>query len=313
MNIESDHRVITADDIQSFFRGRIAQNVALAPYTSMKVGGPASLLLEPADRDDLVAVVRFLREQGTPFLMIGRGSNMIVSDDGFPGVVLHAETGLSRVRLDSGDVVAEAGARLTKLVDFCVQNELQGLEWAAGIPGSVGGAIVMNAGAHGSEMKDHCVEVEVLRGTDVATIRAADAQFGYRTSAFGRDVVLSGRFRLARGNRDEILRRKSEMMARRNATQPLAMPNSGSMFTNPPGTHAARLIEQAGLKGKRIGDAQVSEQHANFLVNLGSATASDVITLIDLVRRTVYQNTGILLHLEVRLVGFPEDVRASLQ
>lgn len=313
MNIESDHRVITPGDIRSFFRGRIAENVALAPYTSMKVGGPASLLLEPADRDDLVAVVRFLREQGTPFLMIGRGSNMIISDDGFPGMVLHAETGLSRVRLVDGDVVAEAGARLTKLVDFCVQNELQGLEWAAGIPGSVGGAIVMNAGAHGSEMKDHCVEVEVLRGSTVVTVNVADAGFGYRTSAFGSDVVLSGRFRLPRGSREEILRRKSEMMARRNATQPLAMPNSGSMFTNPPGTHAARLIEQAGLKGKRIGDAQVSEQHANFMVNLGSATASDVITLIDLVRRTVYQNTGILLHLEVRLVGFPEDVRASLQ
>lgn len=313
MNIETDHNVITAGDILSFFRGRIAENVALAPYTSMKVGGPAPLFLEPADRDDLVAAVRFLRERDTPILMIGRGSNIIISDDGFPGVVLHGEPGLSRVQLDNGDVVAEAGARLTKLVDFCAQNGLQGLEWAAGIPGSVGGAIVMNAGAHGSEMKDHCVEVEVLRGSKIVTVGAADAGFAYRTSSFGQDIVLRARFRLTPGRREDILRRKSEMMARRNATQPLAMPNSGSMFTNPPGTHAARLIEQAGLKGKRIGDAQVSEQHANFMVNLGSATASDVITLMDLVRRTVYQNTGILLHPEVRLIGFPEDVRASLQ
>lgn len=309
MPVESE--VIAIDSIRSFFRGRIAEMEPLAPYTSMKVGGPAQLFLEPKDRDDLLSLAQFLREQTIPFMMIGRGSNMIVSDEGFPGAVIHLEPGLSRVSLVEGDVEAEAGARLTKLVDFCAQHGLQGLEWAAGIPGSVGGAVVMNAGAHGSEMKDHIVEVEALRGASVVTVRAEDAGFAYRTSAFTQDIVLSARFRLRSGDREQILRRKSELMARRNATQPLTQPNSGSMFTNPPGTHAARLIEQAGLKGKRIGDAQISEKHANFMVNLGSAKAADILRLIDLVRRTVHQNTGILLQLEVKLVGFPEDVRAS--
>ncbi|MBI4417805.1 MAG: UDP-N-acetylmuramate dehydrogenase [Ignavibacteriales bacterium] len=304
--------VITSDSIRSFFRGRIFENEPLAPYTSMKVGGPASLYLEPQDRDDLVAVIRHFREQHFPFLMIGRGSNMIISDEGFPGAAINLESGFSDVSLVDGDVVAEAGARLTKLVDFCVQHSLQGLEWAAGIPGSVGGAVVMNAGAHGSEMKNHIVEVEALRGTSIATVKTEDAGFGYRTSGFTQDIVLSARFRLSRGDREDILRRKSEMMARRNATQPLNMPNSGSMFINPSGTHAAHLIEQAGLKGKRIGDAQISEKHANFMVNLGSAKAADILKLIDLIRRTVYQNTGVLLELEVKLIGFSEEARASL-
>jgi UDP-N-acetylmuramate dehydrogenase len=213
--------------------------------------------------------------------------------------------------LSNGLVSAESGARLTKLVDFCIQQGLQGLEWAAGIPGSVGGAVVMNAGAHGSEMKDHVVDVEVLRGTEIEVVRKGDAGFSYRHSSFASDVVLSARFQLAKGNTEEIRQRKSELMARRNATQPLTLPNSGSMFTNPHGTFAAKLIEQAGLKGKRIGDAQVSEKHANFMVNLGSASAADVLRLIDLVRRTVHQNTGIVLELEVKLVGFSESVKAN--
>ena len=277
----------------------------------MKVGGPADYFLEPRDKDDVVAIIRYLRRQEYPYMMIGRGSNMIVSDAGFRGAAIHLEAGLSQVSLVEDLVEAEGGARLTKLVDFCIHSGLGGIEWAAGIPGSVGGAIVMNAGAHGFDMKDFVVDVESFRENAVVRVKKEDACFEYRKSAFVSDVVLSARFRLTPGNEDEIRQRKSELMARRNATQPLTLPNSGSMFTNPPGTFAARLIEQAGLKGKRIGDAQISEKHANFMVNLGSARAEDVLTLIDLVRRTVHQNTGILLGLEVKLVGFPEEIRAT--
>lgn len=303
--------MISHDDITAFFRGRIRAHEPLAPYTSMKVGGPADYYLEPADKDDLVAIVGYLQKNSFPFMMIGRGSNMIISDEGFRGAAINLESGLSSVGLEAGLVVAEAGARLTKLADTCAQLGLAGLEWAAGIPGSVGGAVVMNAGAHGSEMKDHLVDVEILRAGALTVIPKENARFSYRSSAFAGDVVLGARFKLTPGNREDIIRRKSELIARRNATQPLNLPNSGSMFKNPAGTFAAKLIEQAGLKGKRIGDAQVSEKHANFMVNLGAATSEDVVRLIDLVRRTVYQNTGIPLELEVKLVGFAENVFAA--
>lgn len=300
--------MVSAENIRSVFQGKISLSHSLAPYTSMKVGGPADYFLEPKDQSDLVAVVRFLQQNNFPFMTIGRGSNMIVHDDGIRGAVINLESGLSHVALDGDLVVAEAGARLTKLVDFCIQNGLGGLEWAAGIPGSVGGAIVMNAGAHGGEMKDLLVDVSVLRDGNVMRVLKEDSGFSYRSSAFSRDIVLSGRFRPVKADKDEILKRKSDLIARRNATQPLNLPNSGSMFKNPPGTFAAKLIEQAGLKGKRIGGAQISEKHSNFMVNLGNARADDVIRLIDLARRTVYQNAGILLELEVKLIGFPEHV-----
>jgi UDP-N-acetylmuramate dehydrogenase len=278
----------------------------------MRVGGPADYFLEPKDKADLVAIVRLLQQNRFPFMMIGRGSNMIIHDDGIRGAVINVESGLSNVSLENDLVMAEAGARLTKLVDFCIQNGLGGLEWAAGIPASVGGAIVMNAGAHGGEIKDSLVDADVLRDGSVVRVRKEDAGFAYRSSIFSRDVVLSGRFHLVKGDKEEILKRKSELIARRNATQPLNLPNSGSMFKNPPGTFAAKLIEQAGLKEKRIGGAQISEKHSNFMVNLGNARADDVIRLIDLARRTVYQNAGILLELEVKLVGFPEHVFANV-
>ncbi len=303
--------MVSLSHIQSFFRGRIIVNEPLAPYTSMKVGGPADYYIEPQDKDDVVAIVRYLREQQFPFMMIGRGSNMIISDEGYHGAAINLENGLSAVGMSGDFVAAEAGARLTKLVDFCIQKGLQGIEWAAGIPGSVGGAVVMNAGAHGSEMKDYIVDVEAFRGTQIQWVKKEQAGFSYRKSAFGSDVVLTARFKLAKGNTEEIRQKRSELIARRNATQPLNLPNSGSMFTNPPGTFAARLIEQAALKGKRIGDAQISDKHANFMVNLGSAKGSDILKLIDLVRRTVYQNAGVLLELEVKLVGFSESVRAN--
>jgi len=304
--------MVSLEDIKLFFRGRIRLQEPLAPFTSMKVGGPADYYVEPEDKEDLVAIIQYFRNNRFPYMMIGRGSNMIISDSGFRGAAVSLESGLSSVRLEEGLVVAEAGARLTKLADFCAQNGFSGLEWSAGIPGSVGGAVVMNAGAHGSEMKDHLVDVEVLRGGEIVVIRKEEGNFAYRTSAFTEDVVLAARFRLQPGNKEEIIKRKSELIARRNATQPLNLPNSGSMFKNPPGTFAAKLIEQASLKGKRIGDAQVSEKHANFMVNLGHARSDDILRLIDLVRRTVYQNTGLQLDLEVKLVGFAENAFAHM-
>jgi UDP-N-acetylmuramate dehydrogenase len=303
--------MIPLDDIKSVFRGRIALDEPLGKYTSMRVGGPADCYLEPVDKDDLVSVIAVLRERGVPFLMLGRGSNMLVSDEGVRGVVINIESGLSDVRMEGDLVVAEAGVKLTKFVDFCVQRGLAGVEMLAGIPGTLGGAVVMNAGAHGGEISDHLVDVEVFSKTTVQRIKKADAGFAYRTSRFAGDIVLSASFRLPKGKKEELIKRRSEYLRQRNLTQPTAQPNSGSMFKNPPGNFAAKLIEQAGLKGKRVGGAQISEKHANFIVNLGNATAADVMTLIDLALRTVHQNTGILLELEVKLVGFSEEVKNS--
>ncbi|MEK6649968.1 MAG: UDP-N-acetylmuramate dehydrogenase [Bacteroidota bacterium] len=303
--------MIALDEIQKVFRGRIALNEALAPYTWMKVGGPADCYLEPADRKDLVDVIAVLTAQGMPYLMLGRGSNMLVSDEGFRGAVINLESGLTTVRRENGDVVADAGVRLTKFVDFCVQQGLAGVEMLAGIPGTVGGAVVMNAGAHGGEIADHCVEVEVLRnGAPVGVPRSA-CGFRYRHSAFEGDVVLGARFRLPVGDPEALVQRRKELIQKRNATQPLDLPNLGSMFKNPPNQFAARLIEEAGLKGKRVGAAQVSEKHANFMVNLGGATADDVMRLIELVQRTVYQHAGVPLELEVKLIGFRRTEAAT--
>ena len=244
--------------------------------------------------------------------MLGRGSNMIISDDGVRCAAINLESSMANVSMQGDMVVAEAGAHWSKFVDFCIQQELAGVEMLAGIPGSVGGCVVMNAGAHGGETADHIVEIEVFRDGRLQTIKKEQADFSYRHSGFGKDIVLSASFRFPKGDKEELIRQRREHILKRNTTQPLTLPNSGSMFKNPTGTFAAKLIEQAGLKGKRVGNAQISEKHANFIVNLGEAKASDVLMLVDLARRTVHQNTGVLLELEVKLVGFPEDVRQKV-
>jgi UDP-N-acetylmuramate dehydrogenase len=301
--------MIDLQEIKTFFRGRIVLQEPLAKYTSMRVGGAADYYFEPADKADVIQLVRYLRRQEFPYFVLGRGSNVLVSDEGYRGAVINVEEGLSDVRRVGELVIAEAGAKISKFVEFCIQQEFAGVEMLAGIPGTIGGAVVMNAGAHGGEISDYLVDVEVLRGDEVLRVKKEDAEFAYRTSAFVQDVVLEATFKLPAGDRETLIKRRSEYLRERNLKQPTNLPNTGSMFKNPRGTFAAKLIEQAGLKGKRVGDAQISEKHANFIVNLGNARASDVVTLINLARRTVYQNTGILLELEVKLVGFQEVVK----
>ena len=180
----------------------------------------------------------------------------------------------------------------------------------AGIPGTIGGAVAMNA-ALGGEIADHLVEVEVIRNGHTQQVKNENAQFAYRHSGFDQDVVLSAAFRLQRGYKELLNVKRRELILRRNETQPLEFPNLGSMFKNPLNTFAAKLIEQAGLKGKRVGDAQISEKHANFIINLGNAKAEDVVKLIDLVKRTVYQNSGVLLELEVKMIGFSSSAKEA--
>jgi UDP-N-acetylmuramate dehydrogenase len=296
--------MISLEEIRQSFRGLITLNEPLGRFTWMKVGGPADYYVEPADVDDLRTVLSVIREKNLPFLLLGRGSNMLVSDAGYRGVVINLEEGLSTVEMDGELVRAEAGVRTTKFVDFCVQHSLAGVEMLAGIPGTIGGAVRMNAGAHGGETADHLEDVDVLQENEVKRIPKAECEFGYRHSRIRGDVVVGARFRLETGESEELVRRRKELIQKRNATQPLDLPNLGSMFKNPPGIHAAELIEKAGLKGKRIGDAQISEKHANFMVNHGAATAAEVMQLVGLVQKTVEQQAGVALELEITLVGF---------
>ncbi len=297
--------MVSLDDIKKCLRGRILLEEPLAQHTWMKVGGTADYFVEPADRNDLVQIVEYFQQHNFPFHIFGRGSNVIISDDGIRGAVMNLEHSLTSLTMEGSFVTAEAGVWLQKFVDFCVQRELAGVEMLAGIPGTVGGAIVMNAGAKGGEISDHLVDVEVLRNGQVVRVSKSEGRFSYRHSIFEGEVVLGARFDMPKGDRVALAKRRREVILERNKTQPLELPNSGSMFKNPPNTFAAKLIEQAGLKGKKIGDAQISEKHANFIVNLGQAKARDIVQLLELAQRTVYQNSGIMLELEVKLFGFP--------
>jgi len=304
--------MVSLSDIKKFFRGSILLDEPLSKYTWMRVGGTADYYVEPADRNDLIEIAKYFQTNNFPFLILGRGSNVLVSDDGIRGAVINLEMALSEIRLEGDCVAADAGVWLQKFVDFCIQHDFSGVEMLAGIPGTIGGAVVMNAGAHGGEISDHLVDVEVLRGWEISRIAKKDAEFSYRHSAFEHDVVLRASFKLPTGDKGELAKRRRELILKRNETQPLELPNSGSMFKNPANTFAAKLIEQAGLKGKRIGNAQISEKHANFIVNLGGAKATDIARLLELARRTVYQNSGIELELEVKLVGFQQKVSGTV-
>ncbi len=304
--------MVSVEDIRKVFRGHVAVAEPLAKYTSFRIGGPADFYLEPLDKFDLIEVVRFFKKFEYKFMIIGKGSNLLISDDGFRGAAINLEEGMGNVCLDRETVVADSGVRLSKFVDFCIQHEKSGVEMLAGIPGTIGGAVIMNAGAYGGEISNYLVEVEIYRDDTIQKVKKEDGGFSYRRSGFVRDVVLNASFLLPEGNLNELLQRRRELLLKRNQTQPLNLPNSGSMFKNPEGTYAAKLVEAAGLKGTRIGGAQISERHGNFIVNLGHAAASDVLGLVKLARKKVLEQSGIKLELEVKLVGFQDDVLAEV-
>ncbi len=300
--------MIGLDDIRSFFRGRISLHEPLGRYTSFQIGGPADYFLEPADKEDCVALVLFCQRHKLPYLMMGKGSNMLVSDGGVRGAVINLEAGMNGIRREGKFIVAEAGIPLARFVDFCIQQGFRGVEMLPGIPGTLGGAVVMNAGAYGGEISDYLVDVELLRNGIVEAVRKEDIAFSYRHSGLREEVVLGARFALPDGDKAEIMRQRRDLLIKRNRAQPVNFPNSGSMFKNPPGTYAAKLIEEAGLKGSRSGRAQISERHANFIINLGGAKALDVLALIERARKTVLEKFGIHLELEVKLIGFEEEI-----
>jgi UDP-N-acetylmuramate dehydrogenase len=290
-------------------RGRQARNAPLGPYTSWRTGGPADLLYRPADRDDLASFVRQTRGLGLP-TVLGLGSNTLVRDGGVRGAVavLHDPGGALAVA--DGLVYAEAGVAAPKLARFAANHGCVEAEFLAGIPGTVGGALAMNAGCYGGEAWRYVARVEVLLPSGTFAVRTpADYAIAYRSvrRADGSacdGIFTAAWFRFPLGDGEAARARIKELLARRIATQPLGQPNAGSVFRNPPGDHAARLIEACGLKGVARGGARVSEKHANFIVNPhGAARAADIEALILEVQRTVQERTGVTLEPEVRIIG----------
>ncbi len=297
--------MIALDDIRKSFRGRIALTETMAPYTTFRIGGPADIYLEPLDKEDALALIRYLHREKTHYFLMGNGSNILISDEGINGAVVNLEVGFNYVRTeDDGTIVAGAGVKLAKFVDFCIANGRGGAEMLAGIPGTLGGGIIMNAGAYGGEISDYMVSVELIRNDRIVKISKEEGGFAYRTSALQGDVVLEAVFDFPRGMPEKMKIVRRETMLKRNSSQPVQWPNAGSIFKNPPGDYAARLIQECGLKGEAVGKAQISEQHANFIINLGGASSRDVLTLIGIARQAVREKFGIELELEIKLVGF---------
>lgn len=306
----------------------IRRDILLAPFTTMKVGGPADYFATVTTTDQLLKLVRWARGVGLPYYLLGGGSNILVSDLGIRGLVI--ENRCRGVRIDEAPccqfprddrpyLMAESGAAMAGVARTSVRAGLTGLEWAVSVPGTVGGAVIGNAGAHGGEVKDNLDTVLLLDGNgDVQEYRVDDFAYAYRDSTLKRlkplaasfkPVVLNANFRLTPGDPAEIRERAERYLQHRRRTQPVA-PSVGSIFVNPPGDYAGRLIEAAGLKGVRIGGAEVSEQHANFIVNPGGvdcATAADVMALIVHVQQTVDAHFGLQLEPEVQLVGAWEN------
>jgi UDP-N-acetylenolpyruvoylglucosamine reductase len=290
-------------------RGRLRHDESLARYTSWRCGGAAEVAYLPADRDDLAAFVRQLPAAQTP-MAIGLGSNLLVRDGGVRGAVVLMHNAGGALAVADGLIYTEAGVAAPKLARFAATHGCAEAEFLAGVPGTVGGALAMNAGCYGGETWRYVARVEVLlRDGSFAVRTPADYAIGYRSvrradGAASDGVFAAAWFRFPPGDSTAARARIRELLAKRIATQPLNLPNAGSVFRNPNNDHAARLIERSGLKGYAIGGARVSEKHANFIINPdGRARASDIETLIEHVRKVVHDTTGVLLETEVRIVG----------
>lgn len=285
-------------------RLRLLRAEPMKNHCSFRIGGPAELFAEPETEAELTALVSLLRRQEVETSIIGRGTNLLVRDEGVPGAVIRLGERFSSVRFDGEELYAESGASLSQLAVAAQQHCLSGLEFAHGIPGSLGGAVFMNAGAYGGEMKDVVASVRFMDGE--GNIReTSDCGFAYRRSRFsdGESVILGARLRLRAGDPTAISERMRELMEKRTASQPLDKPSAGSTFKRPASGYAAAMIEGAGLKGLSVGGAQVSEKHSGFVINTGDATFEDVTALMKKVRQAVFDKYGVLLEPEVRLLG----------
>lgn len=280
------------------------ENELMRNHTSFLIGGPADLFIEVSDVGKMPQLLAVLKDTEVPFTVIGKGTNLLVSDEGISGAVICIS---DRALSFEGDTVtAAAGVKLIKLCAEVKERSLSGLEFACGIPGSVGGAVYMNAGAYGGEIKDVIISCTSLtQGGEIVIRTAEELELGYRTSVFKKnnEIILSAVFKLQAGEKDEIKAKMDFLLAKRKSKQPVEFPSAGSTFKRPEGYFAAALIEECGLKGYSVGDAEVSRKHSGFIINKGNATAKDVLQLIEDIKKTVLKQKGVVLETEVIFKG----------
>lgn len=286
---------------------QVLEHEPMARHTTMRVGGPAEILFSPANEGELLFAVREAKRAGAPFRIIGNGSNLLVLDGGLPGLTIRLGEAFSKISVDGNQIRAQAGALLSRVAAAARDASLTGLEFASGIPGSAGGGMAMNAGAYGGQLSDvfeGCRALDPETGI-ISALGPAEMALGYRESAaLSRGLIVTeAAFRLTAGDRSAIQAKMDDLSARRREKQPLNLPSAGSTFKRPEGYFAGALIEQAGLKGLRVGGACVSEKHAGFVVNDRGATARDVLDLIRLVQARVLEHSGVRLETEVRILG----------
>ena len=294
---------------QQLTTGTLLEQELMSRHTSFRIGGPADYFVEPASVDELAGVLSLARQEKVPFFIVGNGSNLLVSDEGFRGMIVHTGGSLRSISVEGDVIYAQAGALLGAVAGAALEAELTGMEFAAGIPGTLGGAVCMNAGAYGGEMKDILLDAEVLtQDGERLVIPVEELDLSYRHSIiFEKNyIVLAAHIRLSRVDKTQIRNRMNELAGARKEKQPLEYPSAGSTFKRPEGYFAGKLIQDAGLKGYTVGGAQVSEKHSGFVINRGGATAEEVRFLIRQVRSKVKQQFGVELEPEVRMLGFTD-------
>ena len=285
----------------------IEKEAMMSGLTSFKVGGPADILVRPTTREELLKVVHLCKQEGIDFMVMGNGSNLLVRDGGIRGVVIQIYKNMNKVKIEGLSIHSEGGALMSEVSSAAYRNCFSGLEFAEGIPGTLGGAVIMNAGAYGGEMKDVISQVELIdpQTGEIFFYSNEEMDFGYRSSIAQQKgyIILSATMELINGDSKEIKGKMSEYSQRRRDKQPLSMASGGYTFRRPPGYFAGALIETSGLKGYRVGNAQVSEKHCGFVVNLGGATALEVEELIEFVKYKVFEKHQVMLETEIKIVG----------
>ena len=299
MNIYEELCKIVSED-------QILKDEPMDKHTTFRAGGKADYLVMPSNEEQVRDLVLLLKRENVPYYVMGNGSNLLVRDQGFKGVIIQIARKMNQIRVEGETIYAQAGALLSKIAAQALGEGLTGFEFASGIPGTLGGAVMMNAGAYGGEMKQVIVNACVLTSEgEIAVIPADLMELGYRTSVFAKnqDIILSAQLKLEYGNEAVIREYMDELKEQRVSKQPLEYPSAGSTFKRPEGYFAGKLIEDAGLRGFRVGDAQVSEKHCGFVINRGNASAAEVMELMRQVEDKVEENSGVRLEAEVRRIG----------
>ena len=297
-------------EIKKITKGIILFDEPMSKHTSYGIGGPARAYVTPKNKEDLVSILKFSKDNNIPSYFIGSGSNLLVSDDGIDGIVITLGKSFNKLEINKNNVFAETGVMLGKMVKECTKRNLSGLESLIGVPGTLGGALIMNAGAFGGEISNYLEYVSVITMSgDEKKYQQKDIKFNYRNSSFSdNEILINANFKFLFSDQKTVSKNKIKASGGRKSSQPLRFRSAGSVFKNPSEGAAGYFIDKAGLKGTKSGDAEISNVHANFFVNHGTATAKDVVRLINIARKKVYNEFGVMLELEIKTLGFAQGV-----